>query len=118
MPLDNPFTIDFTNDFGPGEVASMALPDITPTGAVGLLATNSSSRVTIPSAGTPTQIVIFNFGPSAAFVALGDNTVVATVAGGFAVMPFGTAVLHLGTNTNLAAITTHDTAALHINAGT
>lgn len=96
----------------------MALPAITPTGAASLEASITSSRVAIPATGTPTQVVVTNFGPSAAFVALGDTTVVATVAAGFAILPNDKAVLTLGTNTNLAAITTHDTAALHINAGT
>lgn len=96
----------------------MALPDITPTGAVGLEATTTSSNVVIPTTGTPTQVVVTNFGPSSAFVVLGAAGVAAAVATGFAILPNDKVVLHLGTNTNLAAITTHDTAALHINAGT
>lgn len=97
----------------------MALPAITPTGAASLEASNVSSHVTIPTTGTPTQVVVTNFGPSAAFVALGDNTVVATVAGGFAILPNSVVVLGIAAGvTDLAAITTHDTAALHINAGT
>lgn len=98
--------------------AAMAqLAGFDPTGGIQLTASNVSSRVIVPATGTPTLVMVTNRGSSTAFVALGDNTIVATVATGVMVLPNDHVLLKLGTSTNLAAITASDRAVLQINAG-
>lgn len=93
----------------------MALAAFTPTGQVALAATNSSQAVTIPTTGTPTQVIVTNFGPADAFVALAATVTVAT---GTPILTRQSIALTLGDATELAAITVGKTANLRITAAT
>ena len=96
----------------------MATPSFTPTANVALAAGTASANVAIPTTGSPTEVIVTNFGPAPAFVALGGAGVAASVAGGTPVLPQSSIALALGANTELAAITASGTAALRITAAT
>lgn len=93
----------------------MALAAFTPTGQVAMAATNTSQVVTIPADGTPTQVIVTNFGPADAFVALAATVTVAT---GTPVLARQSIALTLGDATELAAMTVGGTATLRITAAT
>ena len=98
----------------------MALSSIALTGQTALVAGATSSRAAIPSAGSPTTLIISNLGSAPAFVLLGDNTVAATVAAGFPVLPGQASVpLAVGSATHVAAIAAGKIGVpLRISAGT
>lgn len=89
----------------------------TPTGEVGLSATPTSSRATIPTGGTPTIVVVANPGSYPAYVLLGNSSVVATVATGMPIMPHDKEVLTIGSNTHIAGITASNGTGLRVTAG-
>lgn len=62
------------------------ISSVSPTASVTLSVGNTSARIQIPTAGTPTVALITNFSQSLVFLAFGDNTVVAAV-GGVPLMP-------------------------------
>ena len=82
----------------------MALNNFAPT-ACGMMgaAPGSSQRAAVPGGGGATLLVT-NLGPSAVYVVLGSNTVVATPATGIAVLANASIALAVGTNTYIAAI--------------
>jgi len=99
--------------------AFAALPAIAPTGQAGLAVSTTSTNVQIPTAGTPTQIMVTNMGPLTAFVALGtSNTVSVTPSTGTPILPYTSVVLTLGSNTWLAGATQGSGTVLLLTAGT
>lgn len=79
----------------------MAIASFAPTApSITIAATGTSARTVLPTTGTPTIALVSNLGSSTAFVALGDNTVVA--ANGIPVMPHSQLALTIGTATNIA----------------
>lgn len=95
----------------------MALAAIAVTGGVALQASGTSARVVIPTSGSPTTIVVTNLGGAPAFVALGDDTAVATAAS-YPVLPGSQIVLTKGSATYVAALTLGGVVGLVITAGT
>lgn len=95
----------------------MALAAIAVTGGVALQASGTSARALIPTAGSPTTIVVTNLGEVPAFVALGDETAVATSAN-YPVLPGSQIVLTKGSATYVAALTLGGVVGLVITAGT
>lgn len=96
----------------------MALSGFGPTGEAGLTASLMSSRVLIPTAGTPMLAMVTNLSTNTvAFVLLGDNTVIATVATGFPILPQTSMLLTIGAATSIAAICSAFNAPLRISAG-
>lgn len=81
----------------------MALNGFAPSSFSSLSAQSGSVNVALPGAGT--NLLIVNLGPSPAAVLLSESDV-ATVSGstGTVVMPGGSLVLTVGTNTRLAAV--------------
>lgn len=104
-------------------MAVQTYPSFAPSGQAGLLVSTTSARVAIaaPGAGT-TVVMLTNIGPYTAFIVLGDNTVVATVASGTPILPMGGTAggqifLTVGANTNVAAITATGNTELRITGG-
>lgn len=96
----------------------MALPAIAPTGQVDLPVGTATANVQIPSAGTPTQVLVTNLGMQAAYVLLGNNTVAVTTDTGTPIMPGDKLALTLGANTYIAGITQGGNSVLRVTAGT
>lgn len=97
----------------------MALPAIAPTGQADLPINTVSANVQIPSAGTPTQVMVSNLGPLTAYVLLGtSNTVTVTTDTGTPILPYTSLPLTLGANTWLAGITQGNSTVLRLTAGT
>lgn len=96
----------------------MALASFTPTGQASITANGVSANVAIPETGTPTQIIVTNLGGAPAFVLLGAPGVQVTIANGTPVLPNCPIALTLGTNTELAAITSGASVPLRITAAT
>jgi hypothetical protein len=99
-------------------LATTQHPSIAITAHVNLVAVSTAStRVTIPTTGTPQFIVVTNLGAEVAFLVLGDNTVVASTSTGFPVLPGTQVHISVGTATSVAAITSTGTVLLRISGG-
>jgi hypothetical protein len=63
-------------------MAVQTLPAFTPDGSVGAAFGQVSSRVALPGASVSTDslVVVTNYGSLPVFIALGDNTIAATIA--------------------------------------
>lgn len=88
-----------------------------PTGKAELGASSTSARVAFPTSGTPTIVRVTNNGQTDAFLLMGDNTVVATVSTGLALLARTSIFLTIGANTNLAAVTQANGTALTVDVG-
>lgn len=96
----------------------MALAAIAPTGQVDLPVSTTNNTVQIPSAGTPTQVLVTNLGIQAAYVLLGGSNVAVATDTGTPILPGDKLALTLGTNTYIAGITQGGNSVLRITAGT
>lgn len=66
----------------------MPLPDFTFTGpGLTVVATPVPQRAAIPLTGNPSQVLVTNFGPGVAFIAIGDGTVTADTGTSVPVLP-------------------------------
>lgn len=83
----------------------MALSAFGPTGYAGFYAmAGESAAVALPTAGTPTTVLVTNIGGATAVVLLGDNSVTVAANTGVAINPGDSLPLTIGGNTHLAGI--------------
>ena len=95
-------------------ILSASFSGFTPTPAYAQLTVGASSaRVALPSG---TVVIVYNTGANAAFVTLGNGSVVATTAGDV-VQPNSWLAFTVGAATNLAAIETAGATTLNISGG-
>jgi hypothetical protein len=86
---------------------------VSPTASVTLTATTTSSRILIPTTGTPTVTLITNMGQYPVFLAFGDITVVAA-NGNVPLLPGTQIAITAGVFTYVAAITLYGQVSINI----
>ena len=95
--------------------ATASITGFTPAAAYASLSvSNASTRVSLPAGAV---VVVYNTGSTAAYVTLGNSSVVATT-GGDAIQPGSWMSFTPGASTYLAAITASSTTSLNISGGT
>jgi len=95
----------------------MAIVSFAPTAMVVLDATTTSSRVALPTTGTPTIALVTNPSPAPVWVQLGDSSATASSTGSLAVVPNGQIALTIGTNTDIAVIAAYGVAGINVTVG-
>jgi hypothetical protein len=75
------------------------------TGSVSLIGTNTTQNIVLPTAGTPTTVVVTNLGSAVGYVLLGaTNAVTVSPSTGIPVLPGQSVVLTQTPNLYIAAI--------------
>lgn len=97
-------------------MATTQIPSFAQTGGLFLTVTPVSSRAVLPTAGTPTIALVSNTGEHIVFVALGDNTVVASNTS-LALMPGDQIALTIGATTNIAVATVAGIVGINVAVG-
>lgn len=109
------FSSEFSAEFDIGQSGSgdYDFMPISPTASVSLSVSPVSSRVQIPTSGTPVNALITNYTQWLIFLAFGDNTVVAPI-GGIPLMPNSQIAVTIGTFTYVAAIGLNNSTTINI----
>jgi hypothetical protein len=95
----------------------MAIASFAPTATVVLDATPVSSRVALPTTGTPTIVMVTNTGNEPVWVQLGTVTVTASQSSSLAIAPYGQIALTIGTNTFIAVIASYGVDGVNVTVG-
>ena len=101
---------------GPQGVGPQVPGVFTPSGIAVLDATNVSSSIQFPSQGPFQNLLVINSGPSTAYVAIGNSSVVATLSS-VPLMAGQSVLFPQSINNTIAAITASGTAALSVQSG-
>lgn len=96
----------------------MTIASFAPTATVVLDASATSSRVLLPTTGTPTVALVTNTSDGMVWVQLGGPTVTASQTSSLVVMPGSQIALTIGTNTYIAAISLFVVEGVNVTVGT
>jgi hypothetical protein len=93
----------------------MTIASLAPVAGATLAASAISTNGTIPTGGT--IAVVTNYGAALAFVTLGTSAALAATLTGLPILPGTQAVLTIGSNTTIAAVTLAGVTGLNVTVG-